>query len=76
MSLSTLEEQSSILRSFYLCYNRVDDMNSALFLSSALKLHPRMDLDMSFCDLGHDPEILSAILQLDVKAIKLSQKQY
>ena len=71
-SLSTLVQSTSELRYFYLRNNQIDDMNSALCLSRAPKLHPRMRLDMSHCDLGNDPDILSVILQSDVKEIDLS----
>ena len=70
--LSTLVEQQSELQSFYLRYNRIDDLNSALCLSRALKPHRLLSLKMEHCDLGNDPEILSVILQSDVKTIHLS----
>jgi len=60
--LSTLVQSTSELQYFYLHYNRIDNMNSALCLSRSLKLHPRMRLDMSHCDLGNDPDTLSVIL--------------
>jgi len=48
-------------------------MNSAMRLSRALKPHPNMnELIMTHCDLGNDPDILSVILQSDVKVIDLS----
>jgi hypothetical protein len=48
-------------------------MNLALRLSRALKPHPNMImLIMTHCDLGNDPDILSVILQSDVKEIDLS----
>ena len=70
--LSTLVQSTPELRYFYLRDNRIDDMNSALCLSRALKLHPRMRLDMSHCDLGNDPDTLSVILQSNVEGISLS----
>jgi hypothetical protein len=70
--LSTLVQSTPELQYFYLRDNRIDDMNSALCLSRALKLHPRMRLDMSHCDLGNDLDTLSVILQLYVEEICLS----
>jgi hypothetical protein len=73
ISLSTLMEQSTGLWTLNLSHNRIGDMNSALCLSRALKPHLSMDfLIMSHCDLGNDPDILSVILQSDVKHIVLS----
>ena len=73
ISLSTLMEQSVGLWTLNLSHNRIGDMNAALCLSRALKPHLSMDfLIMSHCDLGNDPDILSVILQSDVKHIVLS----
>ena len=70
--LSTLVEQHLELTTFFLNYNRIDDMNLALCLSRALKPHRMLNLNMEHCDLGNDPKILSVILQLDVKIIYLN----
>jgi hypothetical protein len=73
VSLSLLIEQSLELVLLNLSRNRIDDMNSTLRLSRALKLHPIMKyLYMKQCDIGNDPEILSVILQSDIESINLS----
>ena len=72
VSLSILVEQSLGLQSLTVSNNRIHDMNSARCLSRALKLHPRINfLDLSHCDLGNDPDILTVILQSDVNHIVL-----
>ena len=73
VSLSSFVEQSPSLRLVRLSHNRIGGMNLALRLSRALKPHPNMImLIMTHCDLGNDPDILSVILQSDVKEIDLS----
>ena len=70
--LSTLVERISSLQTLDLTRNRIDDMNSVLCLSRALKAHQGIyHLEMRHCDLGNDPEILSVILQSDVRNIFL-----
>jgi len=71
--LLSFVEQSLGLRLVRLSHNRIGGMNSALRLSRALKPHPNMKMIiMTHCDLGNDPDILSVILQSDVKEIDLS----
>jgi len=71
--LSKLVDVSSQLQACYLCYNRIDNMDSAHCLSRSLKLHNCInELVMTHCDLGSSPEILSVILQSDVSHIRLS----
>ena len=71
LSLSTLVKHSDV-RHLNLSHNSIGDMNSALCLSRVLKPHPRiLSLYMGHCDLGNDTEILSVILQSDVKTIHL-----
>jgi hypothetical protein len=73
VSLSKLIEASSELQYFYLEHNRIDNMESARCLSTSLKSHTRIiHLDLSHCDLGSTPEILSVILQSDVEYIYLN----
>ena len=70
--LSKLVETSLQLQSVYLLHNRIDNMDSARCLSRSLKLHACITwLDLSHCDLGSNPEILSVILQSEVKNIHL-----
>jgi hypothetical protein len=72
VSLSKLVEVSSELKYFSLEHNRIDSMESARCLSTSLKSHTRINhLDLSHCDLGSSPEILSVILQSDVSLINL-----
>jgi hypothetical protein len=76
VSLSTLVEQSLGLDHLDLSQNRIDDMNSALCLSRALKSHPNIaSLQMSQCELGNDSEILAVILQSDVSDVILSHNK-
>ena len=72
ISLSELVDVSPELHCFCLAYNRIDSMDSARCLSGSLKSHTRInDLRLTHCDLGSNPEILSVILQSDVKYINL-----
>jgi hypothetical protein len=73
VSLSKLVEVSSQLQFFYLTHNRIDCMESARCLSTSLKSHNHIRwLYLNHCYLGSSPEILSVILQSDVKHINLS----
>jgi hypothetical protein len=72
MYLSKLVDVSSNLHDFYLFHNRIDNMESARCLSMSLKSHTFInELDLAHCDLGSNPEILSVILQSDIKHINL-----
>jgi hypothetical protein len=72
LSLSKLVDVSSQLRTLTI-NNRIDNMDSARCLSRSLKSHTCINrLWLSHCDLGSSPEILSVILQSDVKNIHLS----
>jgi hypothetical protein len=71
--LSKLVDVSSNLQEFRLYHNRIDNMESAHCLSRSLKSHTGINhLDLNHCDLGSSPEILSVILQSDVKYINLN----
>ena len=70
--LSKLVEVSSQLQTLVINHNRIDNMESALCLSGSLKLHTCIKmLELSHCDLGNTPEMLSVILQSDVEIIYL-----
>jgi hypothetical protein len=70
--LSKLVDISDELQYFYLFHNPIDNMESARCLSRSLKSHTRINqLFLTHCDLGSSPEILSVILQSDVKWINL-----
>jgi hypothetical protein len=70
--LSKLVETSLELQEFRLHHNRIDNIESVCCLSSSLKSHACIDrLYLTHCDLGSTPEILSIILQADVKRIIL-----
>ena len=72
MCLSKLNEISLELREFRLHHNRIDNMESARCLSRSLKSHTCVNqLVLSYCDLGISPEILSVLLQPDIKYIDL-----
>lgn len=72
ISLSKLVDASSELVELYLYHNRIDNMESARCLSRSLKSHTRIThLGIAYCDLGSSPEILSVILQSEVKNIDL-----
>jgi hypothetical protein len=70
--LSKLVDVCYKLREFYLLHNPIDNMESARCLSRSLKSHARIhELHLAHCDLGSSLEILSVILQSDVKYINL-----
>jgi hypothetical protein len=70
--LSKLIEARSVLRCFCLRYNRIDNMDSVRCLSRSLKSHTCINhLDLSHCNLGSSPEVLSVLLQADVNRIIL-----
>jgi hypothetical protein len=70
--LSKLVDVSSELQLFCLRHNWIDDMESARCLSRALKSHSSIEkLHLTHCDLGSNPDILSVILQSDIKYIYL-----
>jgi hypothetical protein len=71
--LSKLVDISSNLQMLFIRNNQIDDMESACCLSRALKSHNHINnLDLSHCDLGSTPEMISVILQSDVSNIRLS----
>jgi len=73
ISLAKLVEQSVDLDTFIMVQNPMNDINAALSLSGVLKLHPSIrNVDMSDCNLGKDPEILSVILQSDVESLEIA----
>jgi hypothetical protein len=70
--LSKLVDVSSQLITLFIRHNRIDDMKSARCLSRSLSSHASIrQLWLTHCDLGNSPEILSVILQSDVKHINL-----
>jgi hypothetical protein len=70
--LSKLVDVSSRLDTLIISHNRIDNMDSARCLSRALKSHTRINsLLLPHCDLGSSPDILSVILQSEVKRIDL-----
>jgi len=70
--LSKLVETSLQLQSVYLVHNRIDSMDSARYLSRSLRSHACITrLHLDHCDLGSNPEMLSVILQSEVKNIYL-----
>ena len=72
ISLSELVDVSSELQYFCLRHNPIDNMDSARCLSRSIKSHNQLSqLSLQHCDLGGSPEILSVILQSDVKYINL-----
>jgi hypothetical protein len=74
LSLSTLVEQCPALHTLDISYNKIDDINVATCISRALRSHPRiLDLHLTHCNLGNNPEILSVILQSEVKGISLNK---
>jgi hypothetical protein len=71
--LSRLVDISYELRVLTIYHNRIDNIESARCLSRSLKSHTGINhLDLSYCDLGSNPEILLVILQSDVEGIDLS----
>jgi hypothetical protein len=72
VSLSKLIEVCSKLHYFYIYHNRIDNMESARCLSRSLRLHSCITgLHLNHCDLGSSPDVLSVILQSNVKSINL-----
>jgi hypothetical protein len=72
ISLSKLVEANSMLRKFAFFQNRIDCIDSASCLSRSLRSHNGIiELFITHCDLGSSPEILSVILQSDVRHINL-----
>jgi hypothetical protein len=72
ISLSKLVDVCPHLYELQLNDNLIDNMDSARCLSRSLKLHDRINtISLAHCDLGSSPEILSVILQSDVKHINL-----
>jgi hypothetical protein len=70
--LSKLVEASLMLNTLTINHNRIDNLHSACCLSRSLKSHPCIDrLYLTHCDLGSSPEMLSVILQSEVKCINL-----
>jgi hypothetical protein len=70
ISLSMLVEQCPALEMLDLSHNPIDDMNAANCLLRALRSHPRIrSLNLTYCNLGNNPEILSVILESEVKDI-------
>jgi hypothetical protein len=73
ISLSTVVDVSSELQTLFINHNRIDNLHSACCLSRSLKSHTCINiLSLAHCDLGSTPEILSVILQSEVKIIDLS----
>jgi hypothetical protein len=73
ISLSELVDVSSELQALVIMNNRIDGMDSARCLSRSLLSHARINqLCLKHCDLGSSPEILSVILQSDMRIIDLS----
>ena len=61
------------LKRLEISHNLINDMNVVITLSRVVRFHPRIKyLDMSYCNLGNNPEILSVILQSNVKNLDLS----
>jgi hypothetical protein len=71
--LSKLVDVSSKLHNLTINHNRIDNMESALCLSRSLQSHACINrLYLNHCNLGSTPEILSVILQSDVKNFYLN----
>jgi len=70
--LSKLVDIKYELQNFYLNHNRIDSMESARCLSMSLRSHSSIqEIRLTHCDLGSSPEMLSVILQSDVRRIDL-----
>jgi hypothetical protein len=70
--LSKLVDNTSQLNTLNINHNRIDNMESARCLSRSLKSHDCVYfLHLAHCNIGSSPEILSVILQSDVKWISL-----
>jgi hypothetical protein len=73
LSLITLMEQCPVLHTLKLSHFPIDDINVATCLSRSLKSRTRIIyLHLPYCNLGNSPEILSVILQSEVRDIFLS----
>jgi hypothetical protein len=73
LSLITLVEQCPALEMLDLSHFPIDDTKVATCLSRVMRYHPQyIHLSLSYCNLGNTPEILSIILQSEVKSISLS----
>jgi hypothetical protein len=73
ISISKLVDVSTKLQRLIISHNRIDNMESARCLSRSLKSHACMNhLYLAHCDIGSSPEILSVILQSEVKNIHLN----
>jgi hypothetical protein len=73
ISLSKLVDACSQLQTLIIKHNRIDNMESARCLSRSLKSHSSIDeIHLNYCDIGSSPEILSVILQSEVKNIHLN----
>ena len=72
ISMSKLVYVSPDLRALHLHHNRIDNTESARCLSKSVKLHARIThLHLGHCNLGSSPEMLSVILQSDVRYLGL-----
>jgi hypothetical protein len=70
--LAKLLDISLELQYFSIHHNRINNMDLARCLTRSLRSHTCInDLRLTHCDLGSSPEILSVILQADVKYINL-----
>jgi hypothetical protein len=70
--LSKLVDACSQLHTLIINHNRIYNMEAARCLSTSLKSHACInEVDLAHCDLESSPEILSVILQSDVKYINL-----
>jgi hypothetical protein len=73
ISISKLVDVSTTLQRFSISHNRIDSIESAQYLSRSLRSHTSINsLHLKHCDLGSSPEMLSVILQSDVRYIDLS----
>jgi hypothetical protein len=71
LSVSTLVEQCLVLETLNIS-NTIDDINVATCRSRSLRSHTRtIYLHLPYCNLGNNPEILSVILQSEVRCINL-----
>lgn len=73
LSVSKLVELCPVLQTPAHSYNLIDDINVATCFLRALTSHPCMNrICIVHYNLGNNPEILSVILQLEVKYIDLA----
>jgi hypothetical protein len=71
--LSKLIDVSFHLHELQLKHNRIDSMKSAHSLSRSIKSHIGINfLNLAHCDLGSNPNILSVMLQSDIRKIVLN----